>query len=66
MKALTKFLKDLPCAKVGPTTCGALVLDELVVAAIEKEVDRNNKANRKRKRHIKMQVRPHLLYRVGH
>ena len=64
MRGLQAWLKKLPCASAARCVSGSEVLDEAVVAEIEKEVDMNNNINRRRKKHVKMQVRPHLLYRV--
>ena len=38
MSELEKYLKSLPCAEVSPAPIGTVILDDTVVAEIEKEV----------------------------
>ena len=59
-----EFIKGLPCASAQRVTQGSDTLDDLVVTEIEKEVEKVKERNNKKKKRIKMQVRPHLLYRV--
>ena len=63
MKALRDYLKSLPCAEVAPAEQGTRIVHEEVVEMIEHEVERALGNNRRKR--IKMQVKPHLLYRVS-
>ena len=63
-KELLDYVKGLECASAQRVTQGSETLDELVVKELEKEVERVKERNNKKKKRIKMQVRPHLLYRV--
>ena len=58
---ISNWLKDLPSVKGPRQTCGTLVLEEEIIAELEKVVDAND-PNEGRKQ-IVMQVRPHLLYK---
>ncbi|XP_074653880.1 5'-3' exoribonuclease 1-like isoform X2 [Tubulanus polymorphus] len=61
--ALAKFLKELPCQSASRMKIGSDILDEPVIELVEKEVDKVSIENKKRKRCVKVQVRPHLLYK---
>jgi len=56
------FVKELPSSLAQKMPIGTEFLDDLVVQQIEKAVDKVKETNRKKKKHVKMQVRPHLLY----
>ncbi|XP_022244143.1 5'-3' exoribonuclease 1-like, partial [Limulus polyphemus] len=60
---ISAWLKSLPCSKVERQKCGAEVLDEPVVKAIEELVDKFQDYNSEQLKHIVMQVKPNLLYR---
>ena len=59
-----EYLKNLPCASAQRINQGSETLDDLIVKEIEKEVDKVKEKNARKKKTVKMQVRPHLLYRV--
>lgn len=61
--AIKTFLKSLPCASVPPADHGTEILDLDIVQRIEFVVKKTAHAT-KRKR-VKVQVKPHLLYRVS-
>jgi len=42
LKALTNYLKALPCADVVPSSMGTIVVDDSVVKLVEEEVVRTN------------------------
>ncbi len=65
MRELREFIKALPSSSAQRVTQGSETLDELVVKEIEKQMDRTKERSNKRKKNVKMQVRPHLLYRVS-
>ncbi|XP_076358060.1 5'-3' exoribonuclease pacman isoform X2 [Tachypleus tridentatus] len=60
---ISAWLKSLPCSKVERQKCGAEVLDEPVVKAIEEIVDKFQDNSSEKLKHIVMQVKPYLLYR---
>lgn len=64
LASLTTWLKEQPGAKAEKQVCGAEILEEEVVDAIEKAVDRFVKTNDRCKT-VTMQVKPHLLYQVN-
>ena len=64
MAELSKFLKELPCASVAPSAHGSIYLDEQIIKEIQNEVSKVQEQNRRKKKIVKMQVRPHLLYQV--
>ncbi|XP_046562363.1 LOW QUALITY PROTEIN: 5'-3' exoribonuclease 1-like [Haliotis rubra] len=63
LKHMIDFVRNLPCNNVKPLSTGADILEEGVVKAIEEEVDRVNEENRRKQKKVKMQVKPHLLFR---
>lgn len=64
LKELTTWLKEIPAAKAERQTCGAQVLEEELVKAIEETVDTFN-STKQNLNIITMQVKPHLLYLVS-
>ena len=64
MKELRAYLNSLASAEVAPAERGTKIVHEEVVGKVEREVEQIQANNRRRKR-IKMQVKPHLLYRVS-
>ena len=64
MKELKEYLKSLDCRNVPPAAHGSKVTDEAVVKDIEAAVDAV-KGKKGKKKKCKMQVRPHLLFRVS-
>ena len=58
---LAEWLKTSDFAKAERQPCGTQGLGEAVVACVAEEVD---KANTVRAKVVKMQVRPHLLFKV--
>ena len=60
-KELANWLKEIPSTKALRQTCGTLVLEEDLIAELEKVMDAND-PNEGRKQ-VVMQVRPHLLYK---
>ncbi|KAK6177144.1 hypothetical protein SNE40_015305 [Patella caerulea] len=63
IKEIEAFIKALPCSAVAPIKSGSDMVDEHIVKAIEEEATRIHELNKKKERCIKMQVKPHLLYR---
>ncbi|XP_064610977.1 5'-3' exoribonuclease 1-like [Liolophura sinensis] len=63
LQKVSEFLKTLPCYDVKPMKAGAEIVDELMIKEIEKEVDRIKAVNKKKRKSVKMQVKPHLLFR---
>ena len=63
MKALRAYLKALDCRQIASAKHGSKVTDEEVVKEIEAVVDGLKQEKLKRKK-LKMQIRPHLLFRV--
>ncbi|XP_048250322.1 5'-3' exoribonuclease 1-like isoform X1 [Haliotis rufescens] len=63
LKHMVDFVRNLPCNNVKPLSTGADILEEGVVKAIEEEVDTVNAENRRKQKKVKMQVKPHLLFR---
>ncbi|XP_063418054.1 5'-3' exoribonuclease 1-like isoform X2 [Mytilus trossulus] len=63
LKDVTTYLKTLPCSSIKTMKTGADILDEGIIQAIEKEVNRVMEENRKKQKRVKMQVKPHLLFR---
>lgn len=59
---LTAYLKTLACAHITPVSQGTLQVDDEIVKEIETQVSRVQEQNKRKKRLIKMLVRPHLLY----
>ncbi|ESO88894.1 hypothetical protein LOTGIDRAFT_165314, partial [Lottia gigantea] len=63
LKEIEEFIKSLPCSKVSPVKSGSETVDEDIVLAIEEEGSRIHTFNKEKERCVKMQVKPHLLYR---
>lgn len=62
LKALSDWIKELPCTTSGKQPCGTLTVDEPLVKAIE-EALADSDAQRQPKKQITMQVKPHLIYK---
>ena len=62
MIELSEWLKTSAFAKAERQPCGTQALGEAVVACLAEEVD---KVSTVRAKIVKMQVRPHLLFKVG-
>ncbi|CAH1774576.1 unnamed protein product [Owenia fusiformis] len=60
---LSNFLKQLPSFNSARAAHGSDSLDDLVIKAIEEQMEKVDEMNKKKKRRVKMQVRPHLLFR---
>ncbi|KAI0220980.1 5'-3' exoribonuclease 1 [Lamellibrachia satsuma] len=60
---LKEFLSGLPCASVSPIEVGSELLDDTIISSTEAEIDKVKEENRRKRKHVKMQIRPHLLYR---
>ncbi|KAL8571175.1 hypothetical protein ACOMHN_010636 [Nucella lapillus] len=63
LKDVLKYLEGLPCAKISSVKSGADILGDTVVQSIELAVDFIAEQNKKKQRKVKMQVKPHLLFR---
>ncbi|XP_033763186.1 5'-3' exoribonuclease 1-like isoform X1 [Pecten maximus] len=63
LKKMTDFLKGLPCSNVKVMKAGAEILDQGVITAVEQEVQKVIEVNKRKQRRVKMQVKPHLLFK---
>ncbi|XP_021342502.1 5'-3' exoribonuclease 1-like [Mizuhopecten yessoensis] len=63
LKKMTDFVKGLPCNSVKTMKAGAEILDQGVINAIEQEVQKIIEVNKRKQRRVKMQVKPHLLFK---
>lgn len=61
---LTKWLKEIPTANIDRQSCGAEVLDEEVVAQIQTVV-KTFMENPPESKRLKLQVKPHVVYKVN-
>jgi hypothetical protein len=59
---LINYLKKLPSASVEPSPIGTDILEEETIQCLDQQVKQANELNSKKRRHVKMQVRPHLLH----
>ncbi|KAH3827404.1 hypothetical protein DPMN_129341 [Dreissena polymorpha] len=58
-----EYIKGLACTNVKSQKIGADLVPEGVILSLQRETDKIVEINRKRQKRIKMQVKPHLLYR---
>ncbi|KAL3861178.1 hypothetical protein ACJMK2_007243 [Sinanodonta woodiana] len=63
LKEMQEYIKTLPCYGIQSSKPGTDILDEGVLKALEKEVRKTVEINKKKQKRVKMQVKPHLLYR---
>lgn len=64
VSALSKWLKEIPTASMERQSCGAEILDEEVVKQLQ-EVMKVFAENPPESKKLKLQVKPHVLYRVS-
>ncbi|KAL5015240.1 hypothetical protein ScPMuIL_009510 [Solemya velum] len=63
LEQVLEYLKNLPSRNVKTQKCGAEILDEGIVKVIEEKVALSVELNKKKQKRIKMQVKPHLVYK---
>ncbi|XP_070207130.1 5'-3' exoribonuclease 1-like isoform X3 [Littorina saxatilis] len=63
LKETLKFLEELPSSQVKSMKSGANILGDSTMLAVESAVDEVVELNKKRQKKVKMQVKPHLIYR---
>ncbi|KAK7476098.1 hypothetical protein BaRGS_00032652 [Batillaria attramentaria] len=63
LKDVLKYLEELPSSKITPMKSSADILQDETIMSIERAVDIAVEVNRKKVKRVKMQVRPHLLFR---
>ncbi|KAK3589531.1 hypothetical protein CHS0354_041655 [Potamilus streckersoni] len=63
LKEMQDYIKSLPCYGIQSAKPGTDILDEGVLRALEEEVRKTSEINKKKQKRVKMQVKPHLLYR---
>ncbi|XP_064642506.1 5'-3' exoribonuclease 1-like isoform X2 [Lineus longissimus] len=63
LREVDEYLKKVPCADVPRMHHGCELLEEPAVAMIEEEVEKIKEADAKKRKHVRVQVRPHLLFR---
>ena len=63
LKAVKDYLKGCDFSRVEPAEHGTQLLDDVIMADIEDEVNRRKQTGGKVKR-VTMQVKPHLIFRV--
>ena len=63
LKDVKEFIKTLPFSSVEPADFGTQLLDDVAISAINKCVE-TSKASAKPSKRVKMQVKPHLIFRV--
>ncbi|XP_060069308.1 5'-3' exoribonuclease 1-like [Ylistrum balloti] len=63
LKKMTDYVKSLPCSNVKIMKAGAEILDQGVISAVEEEVQKVIEVNKRKQRRVKMQVKPHLLFK---
>ncbi|XP_052759687.1 5'-3' exoribonuclease 1-like isoform X2 [Mya arenaria] len=63
LKNVQEYVKGLECTNVKTQKAGADIMAEGVIKALLEETDKTVEVNKKRQKRVKMQVKPHLLYR---
>ncbi|XP_076451691.1 5'-3' exoribonuclease 1-like isoform X2 [Babylonia areolata] len=63
LKDVLKYLDELPCSKVKSMKSGADIVGDATILAIEQAVDSIAEVNKKKQKKVKMQVKPHVLFR---
>lgn len=64
VSALSKWLKEIPTATIERQSCGAEILDEEVVTQLQAVVKEFAETPADSKK-LKLQVKPHVLFRVN-
>ncbi|XP_053379748.1 5'-3' exoribonuclease 1-like isoform X2 [Mercenaria mercenaria] len=63
LKTVEEYIKTLPCAGLKPMKSGADIISEGTIKALQELTDQIVETNKKRQKRVKMQVKPHLLYK---
>ncbi|XP_060573103.1 5'-3' exoribonuclease 1-like, partial [Ruditapes philippinarum] len=63
LKTVEEFIKKLPCSGLKTMKSGADIISEGTIKALQELTDQVVEANKKRQKRVKMQVKPHLLYK---
>lgn len=63
LRDVLRYLEQLPSASIKPLKCSADILPEEAVKGVERVMEESVETNRRKVKRVKMQVKPHLLFR---
>ncbi|KAL4221730.1 5'-3' exoribonuclease 1 [Mactra antiquata] len=63
LKDVEEYLKKLPCYGLKPMKSGSDIISEGIIQELQEQAKKITELNKKRQKRVKMQVKPHLLYK---